>query len=83
MKWPAVWRESESVPEADRLSSVYEAPTHAQLVARRAGQGELADALHAVFLLDLTGNLADMAPLVASVRASLQSALGDDPGAVN
>jgi hypothetical protein len=69
--------------EAADLSSVYEALTHARLVARRAGQTELADALHALFLLDLTGNLADVAPLVASVRASLQSALGDDPGAVN
>ena len=65
------------------LSSAWEALTQAQAIARRAGHRELADTLHAVFLLDLTGNLADMAPLVASVRASLQSALGDDPGAVN
>lgn len=68
---------------APALSSAWEALTQAQVIARRAGHRELADALHAVFLLDLTGNLADMAPLVASVRAGLQSALGDDPGAVN
>lgn len=72
-----------SEPVDPKLSSVYEALTRAQLTARRAGQRELADALHAVFLLDLTGNLADMAPLVASVRASLQTALGDDPRDVN
>jgi hypothetical protein len=79
MAWPRVWREPQE-PPAERLSSVYEALTTAQLTAHRAGQRELADALHAVFLLNLTGNIADMAPLVASVRASLQSALGDDPG---
>ena len=72
-----------NVAPADQLAGVYEALTNAQLLARRAGHRELADALHAVFLLDLTGNLADMAPLVASVRVSLQSALGDDPRAVN
>lgn len=68
---------------APALSSAWEALTQAQVIARRAGHRELADALHCLFLLDLTGNLADMAPLVASVRAGLQSALGDDPGAVN
>jgi hypothetical protein len=65
------------------LPSVYEALTNAQLTARRAGQKDLADAIHVLFLLDLTGNIAEVAPLVASVRASLQSALGDDPASVN
>lgn len=72
----------EVVP-ADPMAGVFEALSNAQLVARRAGHRELADALHCLFLLDLTGKLGEMAPLVASVRSSLQSALGDDPGAVN
>lgn len=65
--------------EADHLANVYEALTAAQLVARQAGQCDLADALHALFLLDMTGNIADAAPLVAAARKGLQTALGDDP----
>lgn len=51
----------------------------ARAAALRDGRADLANAIHALQLLDLTGNLDDMAPLVVAVRATFEQALGDDP----
>ena len=57
----------ETEPEADELLlrlarelNPQESITLARLVAQRAGEAQLARVLHAVLLLDLTGNLADL-----------------------
>lgn len=51
----------------------------ARAAALRDHQPELADAIHTVLLLDMTGRLGEMAPLVADVRAGFEAALGDLP----
>lgn len=51
----------------------------ARATCLRDGRPDLAAAVHTVLLLDMTGNLDDMAPLVAAVRGAFEKALGDDP----
>lgn len=63
--------------------SVHEMLAIARAAATRDGQPELSAAIHAVLLLDLSGKLADLAPIVASVRKEMTEALGNDPRAVN